>query len=116
MEKSILEMARGAVTERVDYEMGRVLENIQDPNTKATEKRKITLTIEFTPDDERSTIAVSVTAKSTLAATTPIRTALYANADAYGEFRAVEMTPQIPGQLGFGGEEQEPAPVLRIAK
>ena len=31
MEKSILEMARGAVTERVDYEMGRVLENIQDP-------------------------------------------------------------------------------------
>lgn len=26
-EKSILEMARGAITERVDYEMSRVIEN-----------------------------------------------------------------------------------------
>lgn len=66
MEKSILEMARGAITERVDYEMGRVLQNILDPNTKASAKRKITLTVEFLPDDERQTISVSVTAKSVL--------------------------------------------------
>ena len=57
MEKSILEMARGAITERVDYEMGRVLQNILDPNTKAYAKRKITLTVEFLPDDERQTIS-----------------------------------------------------------
>ena len=36
MEASILEMARGAITERVDYVVGRVIENILDPNTKAT--------------------------------------------------------------------------------
>ena len=116
MESSILEMARGAITERTDYEMGRVMQNIMDPNTKPTEKRKITLTIEFQPDDARSTIAVSVTAKSTLAATTPIKTALYASIDSYGEFRAVEMVPQVPGQLGFDGSEAGPAPVLKIAK
>jgi hypothetical protein len=114
--KSILEMARGAITERVDYEMSRVMDNIMDANTKPTEKRKITLTIEFTPDDDRQTIAVSVTAKSTLAATTPIKTALYASVDSFGEFHAVEMTPQVPGQLGFDGSEAAPAPVLRIAK
>lgn len=34
--KSILEMSMGAILERVDYEMGRVLENVLDPNTKAT--------------------------------------------------------------------------------
>lgn len=116
MEKSILEMARGAIIERADYEMGRVMQNILDPNTKPTEKRKITLVIEFTPDDERSMIGVNVTAKSTLAATTPIRTALYASQGSYGDFNAVEMTPQIPGQIGLDAEEQEPAPILRIAK
>ena len=116
MEQSILEMARGAITERPDYEMGRVMENIMDPNTKPTEKRKITLTIELQPDDDRSTISVSVTAKSTLAPTTPIKTALYASTDSYGEFHAVEMVPQVTGQLGFDGSEAAPAPVLRIAK
>lgn len=68
---SIMSMARGAFEERVDYEMDKVIQNILDPNTKATAKRKITLTIELTPDDERRTIGVSVTAKSTLAATNP---------------------------------------------
>ncbi len=116
MEMSILEMARGAITERVDYEMGRVLQNILDPNTKATAKRKITLTVELNPDDERQTIGVSVTAKSVLAPTTPIKTALYASTGSFGEFSVVEMTPQIPGQANFDGEEQEPAPLLRIAK
>ena len=49
---SIMRMARGAFEERVDYEMDKVIQNILDPNTKATAKRKITLTIELTPDDE----------------------------------------------------------------
>lgn len=71
---SIMSMARGAFEERVDYEMDKVIQNILDPNTKATAKRKITLTIELTPDDERRTIGVQVTAKSTLAATNPVAT------------------------------------------
>lgn len=62
---SIMSMARGAFEERVDYEMDKVIQNILDPNTKATAKRKITLTIELTPDDERRTIGVSVTARPT---------------------------------------------------
>lgn len=68
---SIMSMARGAFEERVDYEMDKVIQNILDPNTKATAKRKITLTIELTPDDERRTIGVSVTAKSTSQPPTP---------------------------------------------
>ena len=45
--KSILQMARGAFQERVDLEMAKVIDNILDPNTKPTQKRKLTLTIEF---------------------------------------------------------------------
>lgn len=80
---SIMRMARGAFEERVDYEMDKVIQNILDPNTKATAKRKITLTIELTPDDERRQIQVSVTAKSTLAATNPVATSLYVTGDGY---------------------------------
>ena len=45
-----------------------------------------------------------------------MKTALYASQGSYGDFSVVEMTPQIPGQASFDGEEQEPAPILRIAK
>lgn len=31
--RSIIDMARGAIKERADYEMTRVVENILDPNT-----------------------------------------------------------------------------------
>lgn len=38
---SIMQMARGAFEERVDYEMDKVIQNILDPNTKPTAKRNI---------------------------------------------------------------------------
>ena len=39
----------GAILERVDYEMGKVIDNILDPNTKPTGKRKITVGLELIP-------------------------------------------------------------------
>ncbi len=115
---SIMSMARGAFEERVDYEMDKVIQNILDPNTKATAKRKITLTIELTPDDERRTIGVSVTAKSTLAATNPVATALYVTSDGNGELVVAEMVPQVPGQMNMDGTQQEApeAPEARPAR
>lgn len=104
---SILQMARGAFQERVDYEMGRVVDNILDLNTKATAKRKITLTIELTPDDERQTISVAVQAKATLAPTNPVATALCITSDGNGEMVVAEMVPQIPGQINMDGTQQE---------
>ena len=100
--------------ERVDYEMDKVIQNILDPNTKATAKRKITLTIELTPDDERRTIGVSVTAKSTLAATNPVATALYVTSDGNGELVVAEMVPQVPGQMNMDGTQQEAPKLLKL--
>ncbi|WP_298029724.1 hypothetical protein [uncultured Dysosmobacter sp.] len=110
MKKSILQMARGAIMERADYEMSRLLENILDPNTKATEKRKLTLTLELKPDDDRQSIVVSCVAKSTLAATNPVVTSLYV-AD---EDTIVEMVPQVPGQQAMDGSEQDHPPILKV--
>lgn len=109
---SIMSMARGAFEERVDYEMDKVIQNILDPNTKATAKRKITLTIELTPDDERRTIGVSVTAKSTLAATNPVATALYVTSDGNGELVVAE--PNEHGRHAAGGPETPEARPARI--
>lgn len=113
---SILQMARGAIQERADYEMARVLDNILDPNTEARAKRKLQLNIEFRPDDDRQVIAVSVTVKSALCPTNPVSTSLYITGDEHGEATTVEMVPNIPGQTDMFGSEQEPAAVLRLVK
>lgn len=110
--KSILEMARGAIQERADYEITKILENILDPNTSATAARKLTLTLTLKPDDTRQNIAVGVVAKSTLAATNPVTTTLYV-AD---EETIVEMVPQVPGQLDMDGQEEGAAPMLKLIK
>ena len=114
--KSILQMARGAIEERMDYEMARVIDNILDLNTKPTAKRKVTLTVEIEPDDMRETLSVKVTAKSALAPTNPISTSLFVTADENGEVTAVEMTPQIPGQRMLNGSEQEQPVQLNLVR
>ena len=97
---SIMSMARGAFEERVDYEMDKVIQNILDPNTKATAKRKITLTIELTPDDERR----------------PVATALYVTSDGNGELVVAEMVPQVPGQMNMDGTQQEAPKLLKLVQ
>jgi len=99
--KSILEMSMGAILERVDYEMGKVIDNILDPNTKPTGKRKITVGLELIPSADRKTITVQTTAKSTLVPTDPITTSLYiTNQPGTGEMVVAEMVP--------GGEQDRP--------
>ena len=115
--KSILQMARGAFLERVDTEMAKVIDNILDLNTKPTAKRKLTLTIEFVPDDERQNIGVGFTVKPTLAPMVPARTTLWvAGENETGECQVVEMVPQVPGQMSMDGEEQEAPASLKIIK
>ena len=94
--KSILEMSMGAILERVDYEMGRVLENVLDPNTKATAKRKITVGLE--PTD-------------------PVTTSLFiTSAPNTGEMVVAEMVPQVPGQIFMDGDEQGQPKILKFAR
>ena len=111
-QKSILQMACGGFLEVTDLEMTKVIANIMDPNTSATAKRKVAVTIELKPDSSRQNVVVSYTVKSTLAATNPVTTTLYV-AD---EDNVVEMVPQIPGQFGFDGKEQEAPPSLKLIK
>lgn len=112
---SIMRMAMGAIEERVDYEMDRVIANIIDQNTKATGKRKVTITLELVPDEYRQVIAVSASAKAALVPTNAVTTSLYvSSARSTGELLVQEIPPQVPGQLALGGGEQEEPKLLRL--
>lgn len=115
--KSILEMSMGAILERVDYEMGKVIDNILDPNTKSTGKRKITVSLELIPSADRRTITVQTTAKSTLIPTEPVTTSLFiTNQPGSGEMVIAEMVPQVPGQVSFDGSEQTQPKILNFKR
>lgn len=115
--KSILEMARGAFLEQVDYEMSKVIDNILDPNTKATGKRRMTVTMEMIPDDSRMNISVGFSTKLTLVPANTLTTSLSVWSDgATGEMCVVENVPQIPGQMALNGAEQEYPPQLKIIR
>jgi len=116
-QQSIMEMARGAFLERVDYEMAKVIDNILDANTVATKKRKLSVTLEFVPDNDRSNISVSFEVKRALAPSSPAKTSLYiAGAPESGDLQVVEMIPQIPGQMSMDGKEQDAHAMLKIIK
>lgn len=113
---SILQMARGAIQERVDYEVGKVVDNIMDLNTDPTAKRKITLTIEMKPDENRQFIKIAASCKSTLAPVLPVGTTLgIASMPETGEMVLVESTPQVPGQVSFDGTIQDVPKLLKVA-
>jgi len=114
--KSFLELGRGAMLERFDYEMEKVVDNILDINTPATKPRKITLTITMKPDEDRRQIVHEVVVKAALQPTNPISGSTAIVPDRNGVVSLVEMVPQIPGQMAVGGEEQRDPDVNQFQK
>ena len=104
---SLLQMAKGAIQERVDYEVARVVDNILDMNTEVNAKRKVVLTIVMVPDDDRQAVKIQASAKSTLAPVVSVGTTLVITEDRNGEIVLKEAVPQVPGQIGMNGEEQD---------
>lgn len=102
------EFANGAFTQQINRELEKVTQNIQDPNTDATAKRRITVVIEFKPNEERNFVTTGVQAKSTLAPSLGAVTALNMGKNLKtGEVEAVEIGNQIPGQMSIEDIEEE---------
>lgn len=100
--------ANGAFTQQINRELEKVTQNIQDPNTDATAKRRITVVIEFKPNEERNFVTTGVQAKSTLAPSLGAVTALNMGKNLKtGEVEAVEIGNQIPGQMSIGDMEEQ---------
>ena len=100
--------AGGAFTTQINHELKKITENIQDPNTDATAKRKITVVIEFKPNDDRNFVTTGVQAKATLAPALGAVTAISMGRDIKtGEVEAVEIGSQIPGQMSIEDVESD---------
>lgn len=99
---SLRTMGSGAAIERFDDELLKVLENILDPNTEATEARKITLEVTLKPNSERTTTAVNIVVKSKISPASAYPTVLFIGQDEAGP-RAFEYNSQ---QLTFNDFSQ----------
>lgn len=114
---SITRLAQGAIEERINLEVPKIIDNITDLNTKAGKKRVLTITMEFTPDENRQHITMNTVVKSKLEPTSAIQTAIAVGFDnTTGEQIAVELVPNIPGQMYMDGGEQEQPKVIKLMR
>lgn len=114
--RSVIDMAQGAVKERLDYEMARVMDNIADVNTSPTKERSVTITLKLKPNADRTQVNISAIVKSKLEPTNPVEIPMAIVEDDEGKPAAYEMLPQTPGQLVMDGEEQPEPGVLRLIR
>lgn len=71
---NIEKLAGGAFSEKFNEALMQVAENIQNPNTEATTKRGITISIKFTPNKNRQMVNTSIAVTTKLASTEAIDT------------------------------------------
>lgn len=60
---SLDRMCGGALAKRLNQALAEVARNIQDPNTDAEKKRKITITLTMTPDKNRGMVKTAIDTK-----------------------------------------------------
>jgi hypothetical protein len=118
MEKSfnLAELAKGALLERFNMELTKILQNIADPNTEPKKARKIQITLTLKPNERRNVASVSVQAKSTLVPTKPIETEIVIDRDNEGKVVASEFYGGIPGQVNIDDYEEDENPKIRSLK
>ncbi len=95
-------MCGGGVQERINRALGKISDNILDPNTDAKKKRVLTVKIEFVPNvDDREDVAVDVSTVYKLAPEIGLKTQLFINKNlGTGELSITEHAKgQIKGQL-----------------
>lgn len=96
---NIPNLANGAVAERINEEMQKVLDNIADPNTDPTKARKLTITVTVKADEERDVAHATVQAKATLVPAYEIGTKLLIDTDREGQVVGRELKSGAKGQM-----------------
>ncbi len=113
--ESILRAASGEIESRVNYELGKIVDNILDLRTSPTAKRTITVKLDLTPIEDRRGIEVKANVKSVLAPTTAVFTELRMTQDENGELCILETTGHCPGQMSIDGTEADTGKIIYIA-
>ena len=103
--ESILDFADGATTERINYELMKIVENIQNPNTD-DKPRKLTVEVTLTPTNGRKSVSMKTVVKKVLRPTSAVATQMvFQKID--DELRTFEMTGIPDGQQDLFGHVHE---------
>lgn len=95
-------LANGAIQEKLDVELGKVFDNIHDANTKAEDKRTITIKLEFVPDENRQTVKLNSNIVVKLANIRDVAVTVLTGKDLVnGKIEAKELKSRVPGQTYF---------------
>src|SRR5713101_3382989 len=70
-------IANGALKEKFAEALAHLMANVDDPNTEAKQKRRISIEIDFTPDGSRQSVEVVAKVKSKLASTKAAESVLF---------------------------------------
>ena len=109
-ELTLSNLAGGALNERFSEELAKVIRNINDPNTDATAKRKIVITVVLAPNATRDIVSAKFDTKSTLAPSYSIGTSMFVGREG-DKTVCFEIGKDVsPNQivLDEGGEVKEP--------
>ena len=89
--------AGGELSRQINRDIEAVMRNVVDPNTDVKAKRKITVTIEFKPNEQRNFITTNVNSKPTLAPALGAVTALGGQQDlTSGAIDVAEIGSKMP--------------------
>lgn len=109
-------LAGGAFAEKLNEALMQVADNIQNPNTEATTKRQINVTIKFAPNKTRQLVNTQIAVTTKLAATEAIDTQMVMGINMRtGLLEIAEYDGQIRGQMSLSDLTQ-PEPAAGTAK
>lgn len=105
---NLQDLAGGALQEKTDQAFSKVLQNMQDPNTPWKNKRKLTISLSFEQNEERTDVTCDIAVDVKLAAVKPVSTKFCTEKDLdTGRIFAQEYGPGIKGQMSFKDMPQE---------
>ena len=90
--------ASGALSEKVNIEIQKALDNIADPNTDHKKARKVTVSITLKANEKRNLANVVIDTKSTLVPAVGVETELIIDYTTDGQVTGAELKSGIPGQ------------------
>lgn len=111
--KSLSDLMDGGVEERFNDALGKVWENVYDPNTEAKRAREVVLKVKIIPNERRDSCDFRVDVVPKLAPPVSLSQTVMLNIGSNGEIVATERTDQIPGQVDIDGNE---APIPRTVQ
>ncbi|MFT8558113.1 replication terminator protein [Liquorilactobacillus hordei] len=100
-------VAEGGLQEKLDRALDQVTENIMDPNTDQTKKRKITINLVFEPSKSGDAVDVDIQIKISLVPETGVGTTMLIGRDGKGKAVVNELKSGTPGQTFIDPDDGE---------